>query len=110
MRVLLDECLPRPLKRLLVGYDVETIQERGWGGIKNGELLSLAEEHFDVFLTADQNLRYQQNLSDRKIAIVELPVNRRAAVLPLITQIIEAIEKAVPGSYIVVKLPVAEQE
>jgi uncharacterized repeat protein (TIGR03803 family) len=63
------------LKRVLTGHAVQTVQEAGWAGIKNGELLALAETNFDVFLTADQNLRYQQNLQGRTVAIVELPTN-----------------------------------
>jgi hypothetical protein len=62
MRVLLDECVPRKLRRELPGHEVLTVTERGWSGIKNGELLALAQAEFDVFLTIDQNLKYQQNL------------------------------------------------
>lgn len=73
MRVLIDECLPRPLKSRLVGHDYRTVQEMGWDGVKNGRLLLLAEQDFEVFLTGDKNLRYQQNLATRQIAIVLLP-------------------------------------
>lgn len=62
MRVLLDECLPRQLKWQLPGHDVATVPERGWAGTKNGELLRLAAAEFDVFVTVDQNLRFQRNL------------------------------------------------
>ena len=75
MRVLLDECVPRPLQKLLTGHQVSTVQQAGWGGISNGELLQRAEGQFDAFITADKNLRYQQKLSSRKIGIVELPTN-----------------------------------
>ena len=60
MRVLLDECLPRRLKRELVGHDTRTAPEMGWASKSNGELLALAVDHFDVFLTADRNLSHQQ--------------------------------------------------
>jgi hypothetical protein len=63
VKVLLDECLPRYLKSALAGHEVRTVQESGWSGLKNGELLNLAEPRFEVFLTSDQNLRYQQNLA-----------------------------------------------
>ena len=74
MRVLLDESAPKALKRFLVdqGHECRTVQETGWAGKKNGELLSVAEIAFDVLVTVDTNLRYQQNLSGRKIAIVVL--------------------------------------
>ena len=63
MRILIDESLPRYLKQVLVEHAVFTVQEMGWAGIRNSELLAKAESNFDVLLTADKNLRYQQNLS-----------------------------------------------
>jgi hypothetical protein len=72
MRVLLDECVPRKLRRELAGHEVLSVTERGWSGIANGELLALADAEFDAFLTVDQNLRYQQNLKSLNIAIVLL--------------------------------------
>jgi predicted nuclease of predicted toxin-antitoxin system len=100
MRVLVDECLPRFLRRVLPGHFVQTAQDCGWAGIKNGELLILAEEQFDVFLTSDKNLRYQQNLAERKIAIIELPANRRAVVKLLVPRLIEALNTLRPGDYL----------
>ena len=76
MRILLDECVPWPLRRVLVGHECNTPSRMGWTGIKNGDLVRLAEEQFDVFVTSDQNLRYQQNLESRRIAIVELSTNK----------------------------------
>src|SRR5438132_340601 len=73
MRVLLDECVPRTLQKLLPDHNVSTVQKMGWDGVTNGELLKLADGQFDVFITADKNLRYQQKLRDRKIGIIELP-------------------------------------
>lgn len=72
MRVLLDECLPKKLKRELKGRDVFTVPEMGWAGVKNGELLRLAAEEFDVLLTSDQNLEQQQNLGGLDLAILVL--------------------------------------
>lgn len=60
MRVLLDECLPRKLKQDLANHEVLSVTERGWSGVENEELLKLAQAEFDVFLTIDQNLKYQQ--------------------------------------------------
>jgi hypothetical protein len=75
MRILLDECVPWPIHKLLVGHECTTAQKRGWGGIKNGDLLELAEGEFDLFITFDQNIRYQPNLAGRTISILELSTN-----------------------------------
>jgi len=72
MKVLIDECAPMALKVALAssGFDCTTVQEAGWSGKENGELLALAEARFDALVTIDRNLRYQQNLSGRKIALL----------------------------------------
>jgi predicted nuclease of predicted toxin-antitoxin system len=75
MKVLLDECVPWPLHKLLDAHQCTTAQRRGWGGFKNGDLIQLAEAEFDVFITSDQNIRYQQNLAGRRIAILKLSNN-----------------------------------
>lgn len=72
MRILLDESLPRELKSELPGHSVSTVQEAGWSGVRNGELLVLAAAQFDVFITADQNLQYQQNLGALPVVVVVL--------------------------------------
>ena len=74
MKVLIDECAPRALKSFLSkeGHESLTVQEAGWSGRENGELLAAAENEFDVLVTLDTNLRYQQNLAGRRIAIVVL--------------------------------------
>ena len=102
MRVLLDENLPHALKRLLPGHTVSTVQERGWAGIQNGELLTVAEPLFDALLTADKNLRYQQNLTARRIAIVELPTNRWPQLQPLVPRLLETLAAVQPGDYLLV--------
>ncbi len=76
MKILLDECVPWPMHRLLTGHECRTAQEQGWCGIKNGRLLQLAEGEFDLFITSDQNMRYQQNLAGRRIAILEFSTNK----------------------------------
>ena len=94
MRILLDECVPWPMHKLLSGHACSTVQGKGWGGIKNGELLQLAEGEFDLFITADQNIRYQQNLTGRRIAILELSTNdigRIEAARKLIDKTLEVI-------------------
>jgi predicted nuclease of predicted toxin-antitoxin system len=72
MKVLIDECAPKALKVALAanGFDCTTVQEAGWSGKENGELLALADASFDVVVTIDRNLRYQQNLSGRRIALL----------------------------------------
>lgn len=87
MRVLLDECVPRPLKRELSDYEVRTVVEMGWSGKKNGELLQLmAQEGFTILVTTDRNLRYQQNLPQAGVAVVVLVAssNRLPDLVPLL--------------------------
>lgn len=69
MRLLLDECVPWPMRKVLDGHSCTTAQRMGWDAITNGELIRLAEADLDVFVTSDQNIRYQQNLAGRRIAI-----------------------------------------
>ncbi len=75
MKILLDECVPWPMHKFLTGHECSTAQQRGWGGVKNGDLLQRAGDGFDLFITSDQNIRYQQNLAGRQIAILELSTN-----------------------------------
>jgi hypothetical protein len=82
MKILLDECVPWPMHKLFAAHDCTTAKKRGWGGIQNGELLRLAQGKFDLFITADQNIRYQQNLAGRRIAILELTSNDPAKSWP----------------------------
>ncbi len=70
MRLLLDECVPKRLKRELLGHEVQTVQDMGWAGIENGALLKLADGQFDALLTVDQGIEYQQNLSGLRITVV----------------------------------------
>lgn len=70
MRLLLDECVPKRLKRELLGHDVKTVQDMGWAGIKNGALLKLADGQFDALLTVDQGIEYQHNFSGFTISLV----------------------------------------
>ena len=72
MRILLDESLPRRLRLVFAGHDVVTVVETGWSGVRNGDLLQLASTSFDLFVTADQNLQYQQNLEALPISVAVL--------------------------------------
>jgi predicted nuclease of predicted toxin-antitoxin system len=102
MRVLLDESLPRKLALELVGHTTQTVQKRGWSGLKNGELLRRAGSEFDVLLTGDQNLEFQQNTAGLSIAVVVLvAVNNRIDTLrPLIPELLKAIESIRPGQLV----------
>lgn len=72
MKILLDECLPKKLGRFLKDHDVKTVQQAGWSGVKNGKLLQQAQSEFDIFITIDQNLVAQQNISNFKLGILVL--------------------------------------
>jgi predicted nuclease of predicted toxin-antitoxin system len=100
MRILLDESLPKALQTRLVGHDAVTVVSSGWSGVKNGKLLALAATRFDVFLTADQNLEYQQNLKSLPLAVVVLIVlnNRIETIDPLIPELLRALQALAPRS------------
>jgi predicted nuclease of predicted toxin-antitoxin system len=99
VRVLLDECLPRRLKRELVGHDASTVPEMGWASKSNGELLALAAAEFDVFLTVDRNLSYQRDVSAFDIAVIVLVARSNAIddLRPLAPKILEALTSAKRG-------------
>jgi hypothetical protein len=98
MRALLDESLPRPLSKLLVGHDVKTVVDAGWASIENGELLRRAAGSFDVLITADQNLEFQQNLPTLPIAVVVLVAasNRLESLEPLVPALLDALTSLQP--------------
>ena len=100
MRVLLDACIPRPLRKFLPDHIVATAQEMGWGELKNGALLQAAELEFDAFLTSDRNLKYQQNLAGRKLAILVLPVNDWPAVRLHTDPIAAKVAGLKPGDFV----------
>ncbi len=96
MRILLDECLPGKLKGLLQGYDVRTVREMGWSGFLNGDLMKAAiEGGFNVFITADKNLRYQQNIANYDISIIllSLLINKLERIKPMIPELVEILPK-----------------
>ena len=103
MRILLDECAPRPLKRELADYEIRTVVEMGWSGKKNGELLRLmSQEGFTILLTTDQNLRYQQNLQQAGVAVVVLVAssNRLPDLLPPVPDARKVLNTITPGEVI----------
>jgi predicted nuclease of predicted toxin-antitoxin system len=99
MRVLLDESLPRRLARLIPDHEVRTVAQMGWAGTRNGPLLRLASQEFDVFLTADQNLEFQQNLADLRLAVVVLiaATNRIESLRALVPNLLRVLPAAKPG-------------
>ena len=103
MRVLLDEQLPRQLARELTGHDVSTVQQQGWAGLKDGELLRRAADGaFEVFVTADQNLQFQQNLARSRLRVVVLVAqsNTLEDLLPLVPKLLIAIPGAEVGGVV----------
>jgi len=105
MNVLLDECVPWPMHKLLFGHTCATAQQQGWKSLKNGELLRMAEGEFDLFITADQNIRYQQNLSGRRIAILELSTNNLRRIRAAAEAIQSSIANIKPGEFRKLEIP-----
>ncbi|HEY3742150.1 MAG TPA: hypothetical protein VGL53_19995 [Bryobacteraceae bacterium] len=106
MRVLFDQGTPVPIRRYLTAHKVSLSAELGWDRLRNGDLLSAAEkEGFEVLLTTDKNLRYQQSLKDRAIAIVVIGHSRWPALQPHVQCVVEAVDAATPGSYAEVDIP-----
>jgi predicted nuclease of predicted toxin-antitoxin system len=107
MKVLIDECAPRALKSFLAkhGHECRTVQEAGWSGKENGDLLTAAEPEFDVLVTVDTNLRYQQHLAGRRIAIVILQTssNRLEHLRRYFPACASALEKIKPGEIVQVE-------
>jgi hypothetical protein len=105
MKILLDECVPWPLHRELTGHVCTTAQKRGWGGITNGDLLGRAEGEFDLFITCDRNLRYQQNLRARQLPILELETNDLRRLLAGAELIRAAITGMQAGEFVTLEIP-----
>lgn len=104
MLVLFDQGTPVPLRRYLSPHAVSTVFEKGWSTMKNGELLRAAErEGFEVLVTTDQNLKYQQNLKERRLAIVVLMTTSWPRIERQVDQVMVAINSAKPGDYIEVQ-------
>ena len=104
MRVLLDECVTRYLKRDFAGHEVLTVEEAGFKGLKNGRLLLAASGQFDALVTVDQNLQYQQNLHTFVIAVIVLKARRSTypSLKTLMPKVLESLERVKPGEVFVV--------
>ncbi len=107
MKILLDECVPAQVRQAFPEHDATTtVQEQGWTGIKNGDLLAAAENAgFDLFIVADKNLRHQQNLAGRRLAILELWTNHRPTLEKHFAAIRAAAEKLKAGEYFSLEAP-----
>jgi hypothetical protein len=106
MRVLFDQATPVPIRPHLEGHAVRTAAQQGWDTLKNGDLLAAAEAAgFDLVLTTDKNMRYQQNLAGRKIAVAVLSLQQWPQLRLHVQRIVEAVNAATPGSYIEIDIP-----
>ena len=101
MRILFDQNVPRPLASYLVGHEITRSAVLHWEELRNGDLLDAAEEHgFELLVTADRNLGYQQNLRERKLAIVVLPSGQWPELQPMLSSVCAAIDAAQPGTFL----------
>jgi hypothetical protein len=100
MKILFDHGTPAPLRRQLAGHEIATAYEMGWAKLSNGDLLAAAEESFAVFITTDQNLRYQQNLGGRRLAILVLPTTSWPEIQKHTNKIAATVAALKPGDFI----------
>ena len=106
MRVLFAQGTPVPLRRRLTLHEVVTAHERGWSQLKNGELLDSAEkEGFAVLVTSDANLKHQQDLASRKLAIVVLTTTSCLRIQLIADDVVAAVDRVKPGGYVEVEVP-----
>ena len=106
MRVLFDQATPVPIRAFLIGHTVSTAAREGWSQLRNGDLLDAAEgAGFDVFLTTDKNLKYQQNLNGRKIAIIVVHKQQWPELKQHVHLVVAAVNLATPGSCVDVEIP-----
>ena len=99
MRILFDQGVPVPLRRHLSGYTVATAYERGWANLSNGDLIQAAESEFELLVTTDQNLRYQQNLTGRRIGILVLPTTRWPEIQKNADRVLAAVNTMQPDEF-----------
>jgi predicted nuclease of predicted toxin-antitoxin system len=106
MRILFDQGTPVPLRRVLTGHEIDTAFDRGWQMLKNGDLLVAAESAgFDVFITTDRNLQYQQNLAGRRLAILVLPTTDWRRIRNHVEVVATGIAALTPGAYLELSFP-----
>src|ERR1035437_3842558 len=106
MLIIFDRATPVPIRPYLEGHTVRTAAQQGWDKLRNGDLSTAAEDAgFDILLTTDKNMRYQQNLAGRKIAIVVLGQQQWPQLRPHVQRVVETVNAATPGSYAEVEIP-----
>jgi hypothetical protein len=106
VRVLFDQGTPAPLRQLLSGQEVDTAYERGWSSLQNGQLIAAAEAAgFTIFVTTDRNLKYQQNLASRQMAIVVLLTTSWPRIKAATAPVVNAVNESLPGGYVEVAVP-----
>lgn len=109
MRILFDNSTPRGLTRFLIGHTIEEARAHGWEELANGALIEAAEQTgFDLMVTTDKNIRYQQNLEGRKLALIVLGHSQWPMVKMVTARIVTAVNAAVSGSYLEVEIPFKE--
>jgi predicted nuclease of predicted toxin-antitoxin system len=100
MKILFDQATPVPIRSYLKGHVVRTAAQQGWATLRNGDLIHSAEAaSFDLLLTTDRNMGYQQNLAGRRIAILVLDIQQWPRLRPHVQQVVDAVNAATPGSY-----------
>jgi len=106
MLILFDQGTPVPIRPWLTGHEVRTAAQQGWDTLRNGELLTAAEcAGFELLVTTDKNMRYQQNLAERKIAVIVLGQQQWPHVRPHVQRVIDAVNAATPGGFTEVDIP-----
>jgi hypothetical protein len=100
MKILFDQGTPVPLRRELLGHEISTAFELGWSELTNGDLLRAAEEAFDVLISTDQGLRFQQNLAGRKLSIIVLQTTSWPLIQRQVDRIIDALTRVSPGGFL----------
>ncbi len=100
MKILFDHGTPVPLRRQLASHDITTAYEMGWAQLSNGDLLAAAEKSFEAFITTDKNLRYQQNLAGRRLAILVLPTTSWPEIKKHASQVAASVNQLKPGDFV----------
>ena len=100
MKILFDHGTPAPLRHQLASHAISTAYEMGWAKLSNGDLLAATEKSFDAFITTDQNLRYQQNLAGRRLAILVLPTTSWPAIQKHTNQVADSVNALKPGDFV----------
>jgi predicted nuclease of predicted toxin-antitoxin system len=104
MKILFDQGTPAPLRHVLAGHTVVTASEMAWSTLDNGDLLKAAESSFDVLITTDKNLRYQQVVTGRQLSIVVLPTTSWPRLQRCIPDIVKAVDTLTPGDFVELRL------